>query len=702
MSRLLSLIALFSYIFCACIASLSKTQCSWTDDTFGVTFNLYQLQILSGRQISYYSVTDETGNELDNNDVYTYYFNLCAPVLEYPDAICRNPSDGEYYSYCPAQYINASTKTCTLPPEERPAIQNKTYAYQLKLDKSLCYPLSSTESDAFEYSLLDEEGLDPTQGLSVRFKDGAWADIPCGRNRELTLHLKCDDDASSVPNSYEVYEYDHCKYTITVSTIHACPVGCNTFANSLCAGQGLCGYDYTTNQSRCFCYHGFLGSACEQADVLSLLAPIEKKSEHLGTDHVKTFNVTQPMTDPLTGHVVNKVVNVTYDLSMSYNTHGIYVVHDTENGYEYYFNIGGTARVELLPEVCRQVLLPCASATNKSYCESTAIPTSTVGDNGFAYRVSTQTATRNETCILLGLSPFVEYSSSGDDAYNPASGLSVTYSNGSYSAADSSDDQIVNCALTVDLVCPNSRSSFLQTTTIQEVTTVNATVRSVDGACVFSTTFETPLACPYNCITRHDEGYRVCSGRGMCVADPMAGFVRCVCDARYQGDHCETAVVTPSTSDSTTTASTHSHAGFAVALLFLSLLLVAFVGGVVYLYLRNKKLEKYAVPILDEYDQEQSQQIEPRVPDYSDSDSEHFHKRPKIGGVMKNTTSTRQQYNDEMVTVATSLNQTRADKKYHIADDISDEDEEDDDDDEHAPYLAARTNDVDSDDSDEE
>merc|ERR1712204_154306 len=59
-----------------------------------------------------------------------------------------------------------------------------------------------------------------------------------------------------------------------------------------------------------------------------------------------------------------------------------------------------------------------------------------------------------------------------------------------------------------------------------------------------------------------------------------------------------------------------------------SLLLVVVGVAVAYLYRRNKTLEKYAVPILDEHEQ-----IEPTMGgNYSDSDEEHFRERKKVIG----------------------------------------------------------------------
>ena len=73
----------------------------------------------------------------------------------------------------------------------------------------------------------------------------------------------------------------------------------------------------------------------------------------------------------------------------------------------------------------------------------------------------------------------------------------------------------------------------------------------------------------------------------------------------------------------------------------ISVFLIGFVIAVAYLYMRNKKLERYAVPMLDEHEQ-----IEPRVPEYSDdSDDQQASSSNKFGSRAK----------QEMVTISTSI-----------------------------------------------
>ena len=267
--------------------SLTLSLCIWTDPNSSTTFNFEQLRLKEGGQLNYFSVDDKTAD--DNGDLYNYYFNLCAPVVDYPADICHQNSNGEYYSYCNSLNTTTNPYTCERDSAgnyKKTDITGKAFAYQLKIKEldsngnqidvadPICYPLSSYADDpiyktdqnhGIEFSLYDE--LDPSQGLKVHYSNGAWGGAPggiCGSNRELIISLKCEDDLNQVPRQIEVEEIADCKYEIKVDTIHGCPIGCGIYANSLCGSQGLCGYDFGSNVPRCFCYWGYKGSLCSQ------------------------------------------------------------------------------------------------------------------------------------------------------------------------------------------------------------------------------------------------------------------------------------------------------------------------------------------------------------------------------------------------------------------------------------------------------
>eukprot|EP01083_Nonionella_stella_P312169 1115630_1 len=344
--------------------------------------------------------------------------------------------------------------------------------------------------------------------------------------------------------------------------MHGCPSGCSAYANSLCAAQGLCGYDFSTNRARCFCYWGHCGSACEQTTLagcdMSSYHPSEAKASHTG-DHVQTFTRSQTVTDPISGNIVNKIVNVTYDLTDAHNYETVYQINDAATDlydYQLYFNIGGTVDSSLLPNACQNnVLEPCGTLNDISMCNDRATRNSSdpkggwISPNttGFAYRFRKET---NE-CILLGtqiVKPWLLY-----DTDNPAHGVTLAYQNGSYAFPDEPHDSYDpwpydyydsynpsekrNCGITINLICPDTRLSYAKPTTgviLDTSEVINL------RECQYEASFETAFACPYNCIVKDKEQntFSVCNGHGLCVADPAIGFVRCVCDEKYYGDYC--------------------------------------------------------------------------------------------------------------------------------------------------------------------
>merc|ERR1712228_914633 len=521
----------------------------------------------------------------------------------------------------------------------------------------------------------------------------------CGRNRALTVNLKCENNAASVPRSTDVTEYTEsgCAYELTVSSMHGCPIGCGAFANSLCASQGLCGYDYATNRSRCFCYWGYSGSMCETPQ-LSLMdfgwKPSAIAPDIATGPYVNTYSVQIPLSDPYDGIIHNHVVNVTYDLSKVYNIKTVYQINDTaekNNDYQYYFNIGGTVDSSLLPSACHQVIFPCLNLNNRTECRN--LKSANVANLGYAFRYKNGSMTNTaDECILLGTDVLFSNDASlalYDNLDNPAHGIKLYYGNGSYDEASNT-----NCGITLSLICPDTRQSYKESSA--GIVIDASEVEKVNNECEYAATFETALACPYNCISRVNDPQtsRVCNGRGMCVADPKLGFVRCVCDELYYGDDCRYKYEIDNSEQGNGDDMSHSEAGFKIVIGLISVFLIGFVIAVAYLYMRNKKLERYAVPILDEHEQSQ---IEPRVPEYSDdSDDDRF-----------NNNNRRAAIKQEMVTISTSIGnklkskmkqQKRTKKRGKNKYEAQEDDYSDDDDDGPSAYLAAnRGNDSDSD-----
>ena len=373
------------------------------------------------------------------------------------------------------------------------------------------------------------------------------------------MNLKCENNPATVPRSTDVTEYTEsgCEYELTVSSMHGCPIGCGSFANSLCASQGLCGYDYATNRSRCFCYWGYSGSMCETVKLFFSLTNSHNRiarhthyvlqnelalSDLVWMPHpivpdnaigpyVNTYSIKIPLSDPFDGTVHNHIVNVTYDLSDVHNIKTVYQINDTaekNSDYQYYFNIGGTLDASLLPSACQTVVFPCDDLGNLTKCRNVMNNPIEAGTSGYAFRYKNGSMTgTDDECVLLGTD--VLFSSDAkvalyDTIDNPAHGIKLYYFDGSYHSESNT-----NCNITLSLICPDTRNSYKQAT--DGIVMDSSEVEVVNNECEYAASFESALACPYNCITRsknHPQVSRVCNGRGMCVADPKLGFVRYV------------------------------------------------------------------------------------------------------------------------------------------------------------------------------
>jgi len=91
--------------------------------------------------------------------------------------------------------------------------------------------------------------------------------------RETDLYFVCKDtdvtpgDAAEVDNLGQI---THCKYSIEIQTMHACPQECGLSFNdernelALCAGHGLCGWDQSNKKAKCFCDDGYTGTDCSK------------------------------------------------------------------------------------------------------------------------------------------------------------------------------------------------------------------------------------------------------------------------------------------------------------------------------------------------------------------------------------------------------------------------------------------------------
>lgn len=209
---------------------LSSFQCSTFDSNMGATFDLTDLYRAPDQPP--YQVTDGdipcTTNKIEPN--YTYIFNVCGTInSQVPDACLSKKS------YAGAVQIN---QRGTIDPTD-----------------DWCYLAGKYEESSTKLTLLSQD--DPTKGLALTYYGDACSNH---KQRQFRLELVCADKLAAVPTS--ALEYEACSYTVTMPSVYGCPLECGVANRHLCGGNGHCSYDEDSASARCFCNHGFTGSAC--------------------------------------------------------------------------------------------------------------------------------------------------------------------------------------------------------------------------------------------------------------------------------------------------------------------------------------------------------------------------------------------------------------------------------------------------------
>ena len=61
---------------------------------------------------------------------------------------------------------------------------------------------------------------------------------------------------------YWIDEFNSCAYTANVYSVLGCPLECPRSGNSVCSGNGVCGFDNNILKARCFCNDDYIESDC--------------------------------------------------------------------------------------------------------------------------------------------------------------------------------------------------------------------------------------------------------------------------------------------------------------------------------------------------------------------------------------------------------------------------------------------------------
>eukprot|EP01083_Nonionella_stella_P249495 862674_1 len=317
-------------------------------------------------------------------------------------------------------------------------------------------------------------------------------------------------------------------------------------------------------------------------------------------DYIETFSTEMSITNPFSGVVTPRFVNTTYDLTDAHNPNSVYQINDTaqadvgsKDDYRFYFNIGGTINSEKLPTACHKVTMPCKT-NNYTQCQYEYQYNISISDPntiGFAFKYTNNTnKNKPDECIMLGTKmskPWDKY----DIDDNAAHGVKITYRNGSFEPYESSPAigdtpaKIINCKFTINLICPTTRIEYFEP---KDGFIIDSSEVTDSGGCHYEAKFETAFACPYNCITENKNAFSVCNGVGMCIADPSAGFTRCVCDEGYFGATCAEEINQIMQTPSPTTSNTSNTANYTMDIVIVAVLTIVLVFVLVYCYIRKK------------------------------------------------------------------------------------------------------------------
>jgi len=297
-------------------------------------------------------------------------------------------------------------------------------------------------------------------------------------------------------------------------------------------------------------------------------------------------------------HFDDNGINVTYNLTLLHINGGVFQVDDYDylSNFRYEFQICGhisrTYWNTSIPSYCKNVSTnyetkgrPCLNISN-SNCSA-------------YYNISQQRASAvqiNEfthVCRWLGTEISESYSKEYNltnytvslyDSSNGAAGIIYTIENGEFCATG--QPPRYNRQLTVELICPDSAKQYFSPQ-IEASKILNETVIE-HPQCAYTLSITTPLACPAQCIDVNITGgnkYSVCNGKGLCVTDPIAGSVKCLCDDGWTGDTCNQV-------ESTIVIIQHSQSSLLTVIIICIVLLTIALGLVLILCYQIRKREE--------------------------------------------------------------------------------------------------------------
>jgi len=206
---------------------------------YGATFDLTPLSMHS----SSYEITDgDIPCTEEQEKDYHYAFNICGPI--------ESLHDPTAWDYC---IENMKTN--------RGIMDGKAVAVQYDLvgQADDCEVVGFYREDSSDYvwELIDQ--MDPSRGIKLIY-EGPRCNHNGSPQRTFEISVPCVDTVATLP--LYANEPDYCQYKVEIPSYHGCPLECPIHKGRLCGGEGVCRYDSSAGQPRCFCNDGREGSAC--------------------------------------------------------------------------------------------------------------------------------------------------------------------------------------------------------------------------------------------------------------------------------------------------------------------------------------------------------------------------------------------------------------------------------------------------------
>lgn len=197
--------------------------------TRGSTFDLSTMTLPAGNTYKSVDFRDPTK---------TYFYNFCANVPTPQDPACQSRG-------------SALSTAWQFDSEDAPNPSN-------------CYRVGWDAPNGWNFTLYDQ--AKPAQGVVITYPGGDSVWCP-NRNRTFSVEVLCAPVPPANPSAYQtasVFELNDCDYRLTVASVAGCPTACIT-GNTICSGNGICGYNTDAGTSQCFCNTGFGGASCGAA-----------------------------------------------------------------------------------------------------------------------------------------------------------------------------------------------------------------------------------------------------------------------------------------------------------------------------------------------------------------------------------------------------------------------------------------------------